>query len=231
MTPPPDTGDVYESVRQAFVRTVHAVPPAALATVVPATPAWTVHDVVAHVVGLAADLNALRFPQVDDLGGDRFSAAQVSSRTDRTLAELMAEWDAEAPAFEGGLRAFGYELGSHFVADVHAHHHDVRAALALPADPDPVAVRVALDHYLAHIHEQLEPGGAGSVRFRADGLDRTVGRGDVVATLHTDSFTLLRSLSARRSLREVRALRWDGDADRALALVVSAFSGGYSFPP
>ncbi|MFM2077448.1 MAG: hypothetical protein RJA49_1338, partial [Actinomycetota bacterium] len=81
----PDTGDVYESVRQAFLRMLHAAPSSALATAVPATPAWTVKDVVAHVVGLAADLNALHFPDADDIGGDRFSARQVSSRVGCTL--------------------------------------------------------------------------------------------------------------------------------------------------
>ncbi|MFM2077123.1 MAG: hypothetical protein RJA49_1013, partial [Actinomycetota bacterium] len=186
---------------------------------------------VAHVVGLAADLNALHFPDADDIGGDRFSARQVSSRVGCTLDELAAEWDAEAPVFEGGLREFGYEFGSHFVADLHAHFHDVRAALSLPDDPDPVAVRVALDHYLGHIDEQLIARGEGQVRLVAGELDRTLGRGAVVATLHTEPFTLLRSLSARRSLREVRALPWDGDVDRALALIVAAFDGGYSFPP
>ena len=182
-------------------------------------------------MGLAADLNAQRFPEPDDTGGERFSARQVSSRAGRTLDELVTEWDAEAPVFEGGLRAFGYELGSHFVADLHAHFHDVRSALSLPDDPDPVAVRVALDHYLAHIDEQLTARGEGQVRVVAGDVDRTIGRGEVVATLHTEPFTLLRSFSARRSLREVRALPWDGDVDRALALIVAAFDGGYSFPP
>jgi uncharacterized protein (TIGR03083 family) len=227
----PDPGDVYDAVRLAFVRMLRAAPSTALATAVPATPAWTVKDVVAHVVGLAADLNALRFPDADDTGGDRFSARQVSSRAGCTLDELIAEWDVEAPVFEGGLRAFGYEFGSHFVADVHAHYHDVRAAVSLSDDPDPVAVGVALDHYLGHIDEQLTARGEGRVRMVADGLDRTVGRGEVVATLRTEPFTLLRVLSARRSLREVRALPWTGDVDRALALIVAAFDGGYAFPP
>ena len=39
------------------------------ATPVPAAPAWVVGDVLAHVVGLATDLNAQRLPDGSDVGG------------------------------------------------------------------------------------------------------------------------------------------------------------------
>jgi uncharacterized protein (TIGR03083 family) len=230
--------DVYERLRIAFVDTSRSVPASALAVPVPATPAWSVHDVLAHVIGLAADLNALRFPEADDLGGDRFSAVQVAERRDRSLDELVAEWDREAPQFEAGLRAFGYELGSHFVADLCIHHHDVRAALQLPDMPDPVAVAVSLDHYLGHVHEQIAARGDGCVRFvtpplpgRPGGIDRTVGTGPVIATLRAGGFVLLRTLAARVPLHTVRRMAWEGDADTAIELLVSAYRGGYSFPP
>ena len=48
--------------------------------VVPATPAWTVHDVLAHVIGLAADLNAQRFPE--DEGGVAWSAGSRVATVD-----------------------------------------------------------------------------------------------------------------------------------------------------
>jgi len=53
-----DTGDVYERVREDFVATVSALSDDELTLPVPATPSWSVRDVLAHVVGLAADLNA-----------------------------------------------------------------------------------------------------------------------------------------------------------------------------
>ncbi len=44
-------------------------------------------------------------------------------------------WDREAPTFERGLRELGYEIGSHYVADLLIHLVDVRAALDLPIEP------------------------------------------------------------------------------------------------
>ena len=56
-----------------------------LQALVPATPEWRVRDVLAHVVGLAADLNAQRFPAADDAGGSAWAAQQAVSYTHLTL--------------------------------------------------------------------------------------------------------------------------------------------------
>jgi uncharacterized protein (TIGR03083 family) len=225
-----DAGDVYRHVRERFVDMLAAQPRSAGRLRVPATPAWTVHDVLAHVIGLTADLNALRFPDDDDPGGDRFAAAQVASRVDRTFEELVAEWGREAPKFEDGLRVFGYEFGSHFVGDLLTHFHDVRAALGLPDDPEPVAVSVALDHYAGFVHERLTDVGEGSLRFVTEERDAVVGADGLIATLTVDAFELLRCLSARRSLAHIRSLPWTGDVDRAIALLERVYSAGYAFP-
>jgi uncharacterized protein (TIGR03083 family) len=224
-----DTGEVYEQVRRAFIGMLAGQPSAAIRSRVPSTPLWTVHDVLAHVVGLAADMNALHFPEDDDLGGEAWNAAQVSARRRHSLDEMVAEWDHAAPTFEHGLRAFGYEFGSHFVADLHAHYHDVRAALGLPDEPDAVAVAVSLDHYLGYLDERLTEHGQGAVRFVVGGVDRVVGRGQTVASLRAEPFQLLRTVSARLTLSEIRALSWDGDVEAALALLRTAFDGGYAF--
>ena len=77
-----DTGAVYERTKRAFVVTVTG---ADVDHVVPATPAWTVRDVLAHVIGLAADLNAQRFPDPEDDGGVAWSAQQSQAATVRDL--------------------------------------------------------------------------------------------------------------------------------------------------
>jgi uncharacterized protein (TIGR03083 family) len=223
-----DTGDVYEAVRRRFIATARGAGVAGLARLVPATPVWTVRDVIAHVVGLAADLNAANLPTPAD--ADAWTRAQVSARSGRSLDALVAEWDREAPVFEDGLRLFGYETGAHFTADLHCHHQDVREALGLAADDDPLAVRVSLDHYLGFLHEQLSQQAQGSVEVVADGEARTLGAGPLLATVRAGNFDLLRSFSARRSLRQIRELDWTGDVDRALSLIGSSYTAGYSFP-
>ena len=187
-----DGGIVYERARGRFVITVGDLQPNQAATPVPATPAWKVGDVLAHVVGLATDLNAQRFPDGVDVDGAMWTARQVSERSAASIADIVAEWDREAPVFEEGLRLFGYEEGSHFVADLHAHHQDVRGALGLSRDEDPITIAVSLHHYLG--------------------------------------FEVLRTFSARRSERQVRQMRWEGDLGSLLTMLRSQFSGGYSLP-
>ena len=155
-----DAGVIYEQTRARVVRTVRSLQAREAATLVPATPGWVVGDVLAHVVGLAADLNAQRFPDGDDVGGTTWTTRQVETRRATSIADIVAEWDREAPAFEDGLRLFGYEEGSHFVADLHAHHQDVRGALGLSRDEDPITVAVSLDHYLGFIDTMLRAMGS-----------------------------------------------------------------------
>ena len=124
-----DTGALYERTRREFVAILVGVDDEKLQMQVPATPAWSVRDVLAHVVGLATDLNAQRFPEPDDIQGTAWTTSQVERGRGRMLGELVAEWDREGPTFADGLRAFGYETGSHFLADLHAHHQDVRPGI------------------------------------------------------------------------------------------------------
>jgi hypothetical protein len=226
-----DTGNVYERTRREFIATVVALSDQKLHAQVPATPAWSVRDVLAHVVGLAADLNAQRLPAPDDVGGTAWTNLQVERGRGRALGEVLAEWEREAAPFEDGLRAFGYEVGSHFVADLHAHYQDVRHAIGLPADADELTVRVALDHYLGFIDAMLREAGWGRLDVDAVGEARHLGDpGPHKARLCAQPFELLRSVSGRRSVRQIRALEWHGDADDLLALLQTSFAGGYSLP-
>ncbi len=208
-----DCGEIYDAAKARFVALIRGLDADGLTTLVPATPDWCVRDALAHVVGIAADLNTGDLSSVDP---DTWTATQVASRRDRTIAEVVAEWDHEAPTFEDGLRLFGYELGSHFVGDLHAHLQDVRAALGLDPDCDEVTVRVALDFYLDSWSEDLIAAGIGAVRVVADGEERVVGTGGVVASVTAPAFELLRALSGRRSAAQIGAFAWTGDAARVI---------------
>ena len=124
-------------------------------------------DVLAHVIGINADLRLGRFNGTSS--SDEWTDAQVASRRGRSLDGLATEWDAEAPVFEDGLRAFGYEMGSHFLGDLLQHFSDVRHALGLMRVPDDMTLLVALDFYLDSFHETLVTAGVGSVRVRPSG--------------------------------------------------------------
>jgi len=225
-----DTGALYERTKANFVATVSALPDASLQLRVPATPAWSVRDVLAHVVGLAGDLNAQRFPEPGD-AGDAWTDRQVQRGRGRPIDDLRAEWDREAPAFEEGLRAFGYEMGSHFVADLHAHFQDVRGAVGAPRESDELTVRVALDHYVGFVNGLLTEASWGTIELVTGGdTEQLGGTGDYRARLGAPPFEVLRSLSGRRSARQIRALDWEGDVDAFLTLLQTGLSGGYSLP-
>ncbi len=225
-----DTGAVYERTRRAFVATMTAATEEQHEQRVPAAPDWSVRDVLAHVVGLAADLNAQHFPDPDDLGGSAWAARQVAQRRGATLADVVAEWDREGPAFADVLRAFDYEFGSHFAADLHAHHQDVRQALGLVRDDDSETVAVALDHYLGFIDELLVTEQWGALEVVAGDEVHRLGSGAKRARLVAAPFEVLRALAARRSERQVRALAWEGDVDAFVEFLRSGFTGGYALP-
>ena len=226
-----DPAILYERTRLEFVSLLLVLSEDELRVQVPATPAWSVRDVLAHVVGLVSDLNAQRFPLVDDGGGADWTQAQVDRTRGLTLRDLIAEWGNEAPKFEAGLRAFGYEFGSHFLADLVVHYQDVRSALGLDPSADELTVAVSLDHYAGFISELLTANGWGKLEVVAGHETRILGgNGRLHAHLQTEPLELLRVMSGRRSVRQMRALDWQGDADDLLLLMPMVLAGAYSVP-
>jgi hypothetical protein len=214
-----DCGQLYRSVRERLIATLREQPEGAWHRAVPATPSWRVADVLAHLVGLVADLNAGRFGEGN---GDQWTAAQVAARRDRTVEELVGEWQLESPLFEDGLRLFGYELGCHFLADALAHEADIHHALRRPGLPDDLALAVGLDWYLDVAHRSLREAAMGSVLVQVGGERFRLGPGETVAEVHLGRFEAFRSLGGRRSASQLRNLPWRGDAEPVLA-VLSAY--------
>ena len=212
-----DCGAMYERTRLALLDLVQSLPDQHRQTTVSATPEWSVQDVVAHVIGIASSLNAGEFPTGDP---DTWARAQVESRRGRSLEQLRAEWDAEAPDFEDGMRIFGYDAGSHFLGDLLQHYADVRHALALGRICDDDALTASLDFYLDSFHQSLA--GIGSVEVRAADDAWVLGAGPEVATVTADRFELLRALGGRRSEAQIRGFEWTG-AVHVVAPLVSRY--------
>jgi uncharacterized protein (TIGR03083 family) len=211
-----DPASLYDTLRRSFVRFVGELSDEQRSTPVPATPAWTVIDVLAHVVGITADLNHGNFGQTTP---DEWTAAQVETRRGRSVGELGAEWDSEAPTFVEGLRLLGYSFGAHYVGDLLHHVADVRHALGLPPPPDDDTLLVATDFYLESFDEDLRSTAPGAVVVTAGAERHEVGRGEIVAELDAPRFEAFRALGGRRSERQIRDLDWRGDLDRVLPIV------------
>lgn len=215
-----DGGGLYELVRLRLAALIRACSPAELEVLVPATPAWRVRDALAHVVGIARDLNHQDFPAQSP---EEWTARQVDVRRDLPIGDVLAEWEAEAPRFVAGLRDFGYEFGAHFTADLLQHESDVRRALDRPVVPDDDALRAGLDWYLDVAHRALTDAGVGPVETVADGEHVRIGAGAAgggaaIASVAASRYELFRALGARRTLDELRELDWSGDLDVAALL-------------
>jgi uncharacterized protein (TIGR03083 family) len=208
-----DCGALYRTERRELLDLLRDLDAGELGAEVPATPGWDVRDVVAHLTGITADLNAQRF---DDPSPEAWTERQVRSRRGSALADLEAEWEQEAGQFEEGLRLLGYEIGSHYVGDLLQHSQDVREALRRPSLDDDLALAVALDFYLDVFSQALVGRGLGAVVVRAGEESWTVGRGDVVATVGADRLPLFRAFGGRTS---PDGLAWTGDVDRVRSAV------------
>jgi uncharacterized protein (TIGR03083 family) len=201
---------------------------------VPACPAWTVRDVLAHVTGVAADAaGGTYFSGAADAWSDirlaaardEWTAGQVQSRRDRPVEALLAEWAGWAatlePVLAGTAPALPGSPGwlvSAPVADLAVHLHDVRGALRQPGDRDAPVTGLGLRIYARWLGQRLDQAGRPALRLRVAGRERVAGSGQPVAALAADAFELFRALSGRRSLGQVRALGWDGDPEPYLDL-------------
>jgi len=104
-----DLAGAYADARERLQNLLAGLDQAALAARVPACPAWTVLDVLAHLAGVAADVvNGTYFYGAADAwrnarlaaARDQWTAGQVRSRHSRTVQAQFAEWAASAAALE-----------------------------------------------------------------------------------------------------------------------------------
>jgi hypothetical protein len=172
---------------------------------VPATPGWTVHDVIAHLAGVAHGL-ASGEPLT---GGptDEWTAGHVARGRGIPTADLLAEWERSSPTVEAVLaKSTIWPL----VLDAAAHEHDIRGALGDSGARDCPVVHIGaavmlkgLDVPRALIVEteqrEVRVGPAGD----SDEPDRLV----------TSDFEAFRWRLGRRSRQQLTAMRWSGDPE------------------
>ncbi len=210
--PAPDYAEEYAAAR-ASVRVLLAdLDTAGAATVVPACPDWTVHDLCAHMVGVPAALVVRDNPPPGD--NQPWVDRQVTERADRTVAELLDEWDAVGPDFEALMRKLPHAFGG-LVYDAVAHEHDLRGALGRPGERDAAGVWASLDVMVPMVERDLAAGGPhpGTLRLQADDREWVIGTGDPVVSLTATPFELMRLLGSRRSRDQVVAAAWHGDVE------------------
>jgi uncharacterized protein (TIGR03083 family) len=208
----------YHGVRERVAEIVGSLDPGTDVAPAPATPAWTVHDLLAHLVGVARDVVEGR---LDGVTTEAWTAAQVDRRRDVPTAALLAEWDEFGAHFESELVAIPEHVAGQAVLDAVTHEHDLRHATGQGGARTSDATTVAFDWACATRTHLRAP----ALRFRTDAGERVSGAGEPVATVTASRFELLRAFTGRRTEAEVRAFGWDApDVRPALLLLAPIFT-------
>ncbi len=93
--------EAYRGLRGRVREVVEAADADAMVAVVPATPEWRAHDVLAHLVGVTDDVVSGR---LEGIATDSWTQAQVDARVTRSTGELLAEWSETGRAVRSAAR-------------------------------------------------------------------------------------------------------------------------------
>jgi hypothetical protein len=125
-----DWGALYRGNAEAVAALVHELSAEQLAAIVPASPAWTAHEVLAHLAGGPADAVTGR---MDGAPGPEWTARHVAERRLLPVAdlveELLSHQDAVAASTVDNPRPA-------IVWDLAVHHADLHEAFGLGVPPE-----------------------------------------------------------------------------------------------
>jgi len=213
---------------------------------VPACPGWTVHSVIAHLVGLASDVATGR---VDGYAGAAWTARQIDERSKLPVSDLIDEWDTILPAFVetnrdlagshlpdtidhvlGPVPTTSFEAAFH--VDLLHHEHDLLGAARTPRRRPLPADLEAMRSQLANVRRGFAASGLPTLRLSPTDANRTwdVGTDEPVARLSTSTIELLRSFGGRRTHSQIHAYNWSGETSGMIEQIVLPFFSAPQHP-
>jgi Mycothiol maleylpyruvate isomerase N-terminal domain len=180
---------------------------------VPACPAWTIRDTIAHLTGVAEDIVALN---TEHKGTDPWARAQVERLGGHPIGDLLDRWGQLIQQVTA-LLALAPQLSvCQLVFDTLSHEHDIRGALNEPGSRtgDP-AFAAAIGFVTTMADQFIRHGALPALRLTTP-TTSTVQIGDPHTApghlgLDIPDFEALRSFGGRRSIRQLLALPWRGD--------------------
>ncbi len=196
----------YHDLRARVIELVRARDAAELQTIAPAAPEWRVHDVLAHLSGVCADVVA---GNLDGVTTDPWTAAQVAPRRDWPTEQLLAEWEEQGSAVEAVIRHVpDLPDWNTFLFDAATHEQDIRGALGAPGERDTEPIRTLVDTVTSGAG-RVEYAGGGVIRFELDDGTVICTSDEPVTSLRTSRFEIFRAVTGRRSVAQMLAYDWN----------------------
>lgn len=206
---PDAVADHYRQAHERIAGLVDGLDDAQVLTVVPGTPEWCVHDLLAHLAAIPSDI------MTGKLGGiptPEETQEQVETRRGRGIPALLDEWrSALDPICEGARAGL---VPAPLAIDVITHEQDLRGALGATPVPDDDAVSFAATGFSFGLGRRLAETELSPLRLHDpdSGFDVVAGKGEPVATVAAPVFELFRAMAGRRSATQVAAFGWDTDS-------------------
>jgi uncharacterized protein (TIGR03083 family) len=193
--------EVYRNARERLAELAGALGPEQLRIPVPATPRWTVHELIAHLVGGAADVATGR---LDGVPSEAWTTRHVGERRDHPINELLAEWDVVGPRVESNLDRKTRSPSLSF--DIVCHEGDLHESLGLAPTPRE-HWQSTLDVMVPLIGRRLRQPGLLVIRDE-QGQQWDFGEGEPQTLLVVEGYELLRGTFSRRSQRQIASWAW-----------------------
>jgi uncharacterized protein (TIGR03083 family) len=203
-----DYAQTYSALRGRVSDLVRDADDEQLERFAPAAPEWRVRDVVAHLSGITADINA---GNLDGVATDSWTARQVDARRDWSIEQVLDEWDTEAAKVEPLMSSLPDVAMGQMTTDAATHEQDIRGALERPGARDCDAIVIGFDWGVQILAGMAEPADA-TLRIETDAGAATVGTGTRQIGVRADRYELFRAMTGRRSLEQIRAFDWNGEA-------------------
>ena len=176
----------------------------------PATPAWDLRELIAHLAGVAVDVSV---GQVEDYAQPHWTARQVASRATYSRRDLVEEWKASWPELCSILDdPVSHGLDSSFsvlpLVDVIAHEHDLRESVGMFDFADPAVWSLVEQRRLQVLTLQCASSDQNLEVRTPEGDHWVIGGNEDRSTVTAERYELWRSLEGRSRRDAVRQFDW-----------------------
>ena len=206
--------EAYDAVRRRLEPLLSVADPR---HAVPASPGWSVGDVLAHLVGLCEDWVEGRF---EGYASEDWTAAHLERHRGESCASLLERWRATMGAFAAvDDSPLGATPARWAFGDAVIHEADLRGAMTSGRVPE-AAVELGLQGALARWQQALRQAGLGRARFvLLDGRELWTGppEHEIDIEVAADLYEVFRGLAGRRSVEQVAVWSWSEDPGPYLA--------------